>query len=322
MSEVNEQAEKMDIDTALNEGFDRAFAKMQESQVEAEPGVMKGSGESAEDALDASQAGPQDEGVENPGDGDPVSEADLADALDEIRRSGLPPASLKGKSEAQILALGTELSTKRRQRDREYLERQNRESEGQQTDPAPDEAEPTDGAEGEADAGNPGEAGDEQFTALVDELGEEAARPLIDRLQAADRRVAEMQAKLDAREQERQLAPVIEAANKVLDGLGDSFPALSNPESRDQVIQAADKLGAAFADKYSALPESERLDSVLRDAAVQVLGEPVNAAPTQRRIADAAAATTSDVPQARPGSLDEVLDAGFNRAWEKHHGRA
>lgn len=318
MSEVNEQAEKVDIDTALNEGFDRAFAKMQESQAEAGPEVMKGSEKPAGGALDASPAGPQDEGVENPGDGDPVSEADLADALDEIRRSGLPPASLKGKSEAQILALGTELSTKRRQRDREYLERQNRESEGQQTDPAPDEAEPTDGAEGEADAGNPGEAGDEQFTALVDELGEEAARPIIERLQAASK----MQAKLDALEQERQLAPVIEAANKVLDGLGDSFPALSNPESRDQVIQAADKLGAAFADKYNAMPESERLDSVLHDAAVQVLGEPVNAAPTQRRIADAAAATTSDVPQARPGSLDEVLDAGFNRAWEKHHGRA
>lgn len=306
---------------AIESGFDRAWDTMHgEEPAPKEESVVK-SDTSPPEALDAAPAEAQSEPtVEPPGAADPK---ELAKALDDIRRSGLKDADLSGKSEEYILELGRECDTLKRQRDRERTERQNQEREAVGQSPS-DAA--SDEPSGEADTPPQGATDtpatpEVDFTPLVEEFGEEAARPVIDALESMKRENAALQAKFDAQEQERQLAPVLEQANEALDGMVGNHPDLSKPEIRTKVLESADRLGAAYTDKYGALPKEEQLAAVLQDAVNLELGPGIESGKAKpRNKAEAPAANSNDVPRTPPGTQREVISEGFDRAWRKQYG--
>jgi len=299
------------FDTAWNRSMGGAEEPAEEENRAEESGGFSGN------PLDAASDNVQDAGVENPGVFDPKS---MATAYDEIHRAGLD-SLLAGKGEAEILAFGKELGVARAQRDREFSARQTQKPAhggnlGAAVDPVDAEAPDCDGAS--AEAGSSAELPD--FTPLVEEFGEDAARPIIDAIEALSRDNAALRSRFEAQEQERQLAPVLKQAEMILDGLVRSHQDLSKPESREKVIVAANKLALAYPEKYGALPiGEERLSAILKDAALLELGPATSSEKpaTPRRKAQAPAGNSNRTTTPKGSTLND----GFDRAWEKNFGR-
>ncbi len=310
---LTKTAEEIDLDN-FNAKYDLHMRGVDpdlpaESAPEGQEGGQ-GEQEKSQEDLEREQDPAQDQSVDHPGAG-----MTLADAADEVRRAGLPPDVLKGKSEDQILALGQDLSTKRRQRDREHSERQNRESsEGNSAEAPEDSSKALAGAEGE-DEGNPDAKDEEDLAKLELDLGEDAARLVIEQR----RELRELKSRLEQSEVERQATVMRQLTDRELDGLGTQFPALSNPESREKVIERAVKLGQVDEGKYMGLPEGERLPAILKDAALLEFGAP-QVAPAPHRVAEPATATATQV-QSAPGTPREHFDSTFDKNYAKYFGR-
>ncbi len=286
-----------------------------EAPAEAHPEPASAQG-SSQETLDPEPRSAQDDPVDPP-----VTGFSLADAADEIRRSGLPPAVLKGKSEDQLIALGQDLSTKRRDRDREHTARQTQETNEGSPSATPDEAAKPVGAGGEAEAGNPTEAEEaEEFAELELDLGEKAARLVLDsrrEARAAAQRAEALAQRFEQSEQERQASAVSEQTDKVLDGLGSEYPDLSkSKEKREAVIARAVELSQASQERYMGLPEADRLPTILKEAVLLELGTPSGPPPTRRTVAPAAAdvAGTHEA-EAHQG---EVGRRTFDSLYRKH----
>lgn len=266
----------------------------------------------------------QDKGTVEPPSG--AGPKELAKALDDIRRSGLKDVDLNGKSEEYILEFGRECDTLKRQRDRERTERQNQEREAGGQSPseaASSEPKATDDDDATVKEDPPADP-EVDFTPLVEEFGEEAARPVIDALAAMKRENADLKAKFEGQEQERQLAPILKRANETMDGMAQTRPDLSKPESRDALLADVDKLSVQFKDKYDALPEEERMAAVFEDAAQLRFGaaEESNETPAQeKRIASPPSSDSTDVPDSPPRNRLDSFNRGFDKAWDKHKGR-
>jgi hypothetical protein len=242
----------------------------------------------------------------------------LARATSEVHRAGLA-ALLKGKSESEILALGTECETARRERDREFRERRSLQPDASAetgSEAGPDGSDGTGDADPNETSATPADL-DKLSTVLSEELGEEAARLVTETLASLKAENGELRGQLNAVEQERQLAPKREAANKVLDGLVQRHPDLSNPESRAAVLAKAEGLPALNKDKYDAIPQGpERLAAILEDAALLHFG-PGAGTSAKRKVADPPASTSIETPDALPTSQKQAIDIGFEKAWKK-----
>lgn len=185
---------------------------------------------------------------------DPVK---LADAIDEIRRAGLEPNAFKGKSEGELIALGVELNTRRRQRDREYQEAQGHSKEaGTDGHTSKDAAKPDAPLAPEPNGLDPAKL-DEMLTPFVEAYGEEAA-PVVDLLKSVVAQNAQMAARLEADAQARQLAPIEQAVNEELAGKDD----LSNPDAREEFLRKAEL--KAELDGMEARPGETQADFIRR----------------------------------------------------------
>lgn len=176
---------------------------------------------------DALQGGSE----ETPAAFDPVK---LANAMDEIRRAGLEPSAFKGKSEGELLALGVELETRRRQRDREWQAAQGQSSEsvasGQQQGGEARTGDATATAATEAQSPDL----DAALTPFVEEFGE-AADPVVTLLKALHADNAALKSQLQAEARARQLAPLEKVIEEELAG----NEVLSNPDKRDAFLKMA-----------------------------------------------------------------------------------
>jgi hypothetical protein len=325
MSEATEKT----ISDGVNEAFSKAWDKQNPpSEPTAEAKSVVKSDTSPEKGVDREPVEAEDTPTgDNPSQTSAKQVATLAMARQKIKRAGLADESINGKSDAYILDLANECDTLHRQDDREYSERQKqeREAEGQ----SPGEADPEESMQA-TDTGSDEESATSaipnvDFTPLVEEFGDEAARPVIDALEQLQSANAKLTARLDAQEQERHLAPVLKQAHEVMDGMESTYSALSKPESRQALIADADKLAIQFKDKYDLLPtKEERVQAVLTDAARVRFGGEGSAGdgtPAKtRRKAEPAAANSNDVPVASPGSMNESINRAFNKAWTKQMG--
>lgn len=172
---------------------------------------------------DALQGGSE----ETPATPDPVK---LADAMDEIKRAGLEPNAFKGKSEGELLALGVELNTRRRQRDREWQDAQGQSSDAKATGQASRDTSPeSTKAKATPEAKSaPLLDLETALTPVFEDLSEEAAQSLKSFLGSLVSQNAALTARLDQEEQARQLAPIEKAVDEAVAGQVD----LSNPEAR------------------------------------------------------------------------------------------
>jgi hypothetical protein len=172
---------------------------------------------------DALQGGSE----ETPATPDPVK---LADAMDEIKRAGLEPNAFKGKSEGELLALGVELNTRRRQRDREWQDAQGQSSDAKATGQASRDTSPeSTKAKATPEAKSaPLLDLETALTPVFEDLSEEAAQSLKSFLGSLVSQNAALTARLDQEEQARQLAPIEKALDEAVAGQVD----LSNPEAR------------------------------------------------------------------------------------------
>ena len=313
--------EQQDIGAGISEGFDRAWASMEAAVgPDAEAPAPEESAPVVEKGVDQEPQGPQDTGAED--SPSPDGSAAYMRAIGELNRAHVPASHREGKSEADIIAMGETAANDRASRDRDYQQSRTR-----QRDSSADAADDS-GPEGSTDSPD-SEDKDEKATpeyikaastALIAEYGEEDARAHIAALEANEARLSAMESHFADREQESQLAAVLEKANEVLDGMVQSHPDLSKPESRQQVIDTANQLGEVRSAKYAALPEGERMAALMRDAALLELGPAAGGNAKPRRKAAAASANSNDVPRTPPTGMRENLNEGFDRAWRKNMG--
>ena len=255
--------------------------------------------------------GLQGEAEETPAAFDPVA---YADAIDEIKRAGLEPAAFKGKSEGEVIAIGVELNTRRRQRDREWNS-----SQGQSKDNGQDGQDSGDAAQVEKPLAeaipvlDPAKL-DETLTPFVEEFGEEAA-PVADLLKTLAKQNAALQSRLAQDEQARQLAPLEQVIQEELSGSD-----LSNPDARDKFLAFA-KAKAVMdgVDVEQGETPADYMRRVIRHAKGDAKPEREQA--TKVRTGKPAAATSGDTPstpKTRDERLQDITDNFFRENFPEH----
>lgn len=305
------------------ERFGEMFAEhmgtplVEEATQEEEPGevIEEKPGEVLDEKVEESQG----EDADNPA---PAEEKGLtyAEAIFWCKKGGLPDRIIESKSDDELLALGQEFSTLKRQDDREYSLRQNRESSESTQASAPEKLPGDVGASEEGDKGNPEDEVDEaeELAALELELGEEAARLVLESrkaARAADKRVDAIEARLQSETVERQAAAVKVQVDRALDGLGDEFPDLSKSDDvRQAVIDRAAQLAKADPNRYGEDPEKS-VRAVLRDAAILEIGPPERRQPTRTSKPPATQASGSEDSEKGKG---QVGRRAFDRLYRKH----
>lgn len=208
----------------------------------------------------------------------------LADAMDEISRARLEPDAFKGKSESELIALGVELNTRRRQRDREWQEAQGHsKDDGAKGQTPGDTAQAPDSSAKETPSLDPAKL-DEILNPFVEEFGEEAA-PVVTLLKSLAQQNAALEARLNADVQARQLAPLEQAIKEETAG----NEALSNPEKLDKFLVMA-RAKAEFDGIDLGTDQIEAARRVIRNALPASQGAP---APLQRVNTVAPAGTRS-----------------------------
>ena len=244
----------------------------------------------------------------------PSGVADLARAYNEVNRAGVNKEILAGKTEDEILALGESLGKARADREREYQESLNRSAESSA------EAGEPDGAESPArDEATP-DALAAASTALIEEYGEEAARPHIALLEQQAEAIAAqakankaLEARLDAEAQARQLAPLNEKVEAVWSEMGASRPALSEPGVRERVEALAQQIHAADEDTYKGMEPLEWMPEVLQRASDTLFG----ATPAAARRPSSRASAQPTAPAARsrnrPRTEEEIWDDALRK---------
>ena len=242
----------------------------------------------------------------------PSGVADLARAYNEVNRAGVSQAILAGKSEDEILALGDSLGKARADREREYQESLNRSA----SDSA--EAGKAEGGESPAKDEPTPEALAAASTALIEEYGEEGARPHIALLEqqveankAQAKAIADLNARLDAEAQARQLAPLNEKIDAKWSEMGETRPALSEPGVRERVEALAQQIHAADEDSYKGKDPTEWMPEVLERAADTLFGEPSAPARSPRSRALAQPTAPAARSKNRPPTDDEIWEAAL-----------
>ena len=311
--------EETEVKGEFHDAFDRAWDKNAEAMGSSEA-VNVDEVPSINPQLPIAEEGANSQDV---GSGDnpdaSVDSMTVLEAIAETKRVGLPPESLKGKSEAEIISMGQEASTIRRQSDRDHLERQKREREASAQPASDSTPETTTAPDGDGVGSDDGTTeGGVDYTAVVEELGEEAARPIIEALQKGASENEALRKQLEQRESERQLAPLRKQADAVMDGLAQTRPDLSKPESRAKLEQMATEITRINADKYAAMKVEDRIEAALSDAASLIYGGETS---TKRRVAEAPGSNSNAVPLPDPTTKREMFDAGFDRAWSANMGR-
>jgi len=268
---------------------------------------------SEEVSLDPAPAEAQDS--LNGEDPSPSGSSALMRAMDEINRARIPSAILDGKSEDELLAIGKQAALDRAQRDREWHERQ---TQGRETSAGTAEEE---GPAGELDTGGTEESDEAETpfdldavrTALVEEYGEEAARPHIQALEAQEAHMKRLEASLEEERQARQLEPLNRKIEEVWEGLAVDRPALSEPETRQKVEVLAQQLHELEPDLYKDKTPEEWIPIVLERAATTILGPlPTPASPRRRSHAQPTAPSARS--KDRPLTADERFEAALLEA--------
>lgn len=268
-------------------------------------------GKSDSSAGQAGAEGLQGGSEEPPVAFDPVA---YADAIDEIRRAGLEPDAFKGKSEGEVIALGSELNTRRRQRDREWQSSQGQsKDEGQNGQDSGDAAQTEQPAAQAAPVLEPDEL-DATLTPFVEEFGEEAA-PVADLLRKLAQQNAALQSRLSQDEQARQLAPIEQAINEELSGSD-----LSHPDARDKFLNYAK--AKADLDGIEAAPGESQADFIRKVIRNANGGEGARREQaTKVRTGKPATSTSGNTPSApktREEKLQGITDDFFREHYPEH----
>ena len=253
-------------------------------------------------------------------DPESVPPADLALAWQEIGRAegkyGPKPAGIAGKTDAEIVALATELETLRRQEKREYVEQAQGESASHSSD---DESQ---GAGPDAKAAPVIPDHLETLAASLKEEGrEEEADRLLSAFTAQQSQINAITARLDGEAQARQLEPIEKAAEAVFAGLGNNLPDLSKSQ-RDDLMATAALIGKANPDKFEAMDMLERVSATL-SAAIEAsygvtAGVPKSEAQPRKRVVADPISRGSHAKSGEqvPTTMDECLDQAASRAFE------
>jgi len=254
----------------------------------------------------------QEGAEETPAPFDPVK---LADALDEIKRAGLKPEAFKGKSEGELIALGVELNTRRRQRDREWQEAQGQSSETKATGEQPSATSP---AETTAKATPESQAAplldlDKTLTPVFEDLSEEAAQSLKSVLGSIMSQNAALQARLDQEDQARQLAPIVKAADTALAGLGLAPEVLSNPDKRESLLGLASQIRQQNPEAFDGMSIEESVTKAVHMAAQAVYGVTAKhegqAQPKKPRLPDGPSTGRRVVVKEKSEDLEDIIDS-------------
>ena len=237
--------------------------------------------------------------------------------MDEIKRAGLEPNAFKGKSEGELLALGVELNTRRRQRDREWQEAQGQSSDAKATGQASRDTSPESTKAKATPEAKPAPLLDLEtaLTPVFEDLSEEAAQSLKSFLGSLVSQNAALTARLDQEEQARQLAPIEKALDEAVAGQVD----LSNPEARAK-FEAFAKAKAEL-DGVSPNAGESAADYIRRvvQNALPANGERAQA--TKVRTTTPAVAKTKgtpDNPRNRDERFDEMSKDFFRENFPEH----
>lgn len=310
MTDIQQETEKPK--GMSDDAFMAEWAKIPGAEVAAEPqkSVAKSDTSPGHGIPDALQGGSE----ETPATPDPVK---LADAMDEIKRAGLEPNAFKGKSEGELLALGVELNTRRRQRDREWQEAQGQSSDAKATGQASRDTSPeSTKAKATPEAKSaPLLDLETALTPVFEDLSEEAAQSLKSFLGSLVSQNAALTARLDQEEQARQLAPIEKALDEAVAGQVD----LSNPEARAK-FEAFAKAKAEL-DGLSPNAGESAADYIRRvvQNALPANGERAQA--TKVRTTTPAVAKTKgtpDNPRNRDERFDEMSKDFFRENFPEH----
>ena len=259
--------------------------------------------------VDEAASIPHDEPTDSPS---PSGVADLARAYNEVNRAGVSKDILAGKSEDEILALGESFREARADREREYQESLNRSAESSA------EAGETEGAKSPAKGEATPDALAAASTALIEEYGEEAARPHIALLEqqaeaiAAQAKANEaLTARLDAEAQARQLAPFTEKIDSVWSEMSESRSALSEPGVRERVEALAQQIHAADEASYQGKEPIEWMPEVLKRAADTLFGAEPGTARSPRSRASAQPTSPASRTGNRKPTRAELWDSAL-----------
>lgn len=310
------------LDASFEEGFealnlpedgDEDF-----SEVPPEAGVSEGVGDIPHQGVDPERDNAHVGGDEYPEGGDPSA---YAQALDEIHRAhsaklGLVP-DLKGKSEDWIIRFGSELSTKRREREREFQERltQQRQANPDAADGSgPSDTDAAGGTEADAAVGTP-DLMKEASTGLVEELGEEVARPVVSLIEGMQQEIADLKSSRTPGSEGGQPFGLEAAVEKSRAVLADSRQELQNQETWNAVVAKADALAQEpeVHARLMEVPEADRLDAVLKEAADAVLEAKHET--SRRRVAAQPSASSARPKSARAKNWQEHFDREFDERY-------
>jgi hypothetical protein len=320
MTDTQETTETAEPKGMSDDAFMAQWSEMYPDPEAPQESVAKSDTSSGHAAPDALQGGSE----ETPAPLDPVK---LADAMDEIKRAGLEPNAFKGKSEGELIALGVELNTRRRQRDREWQEAQGQSSETKATG---EHSSATGPAETKAKATPESKAAplidlEKELTPVFEDLSEEAAQSLKSVLGSIVSQNAALQARLDQEDQARQLAPIVKAADTALAGLGLAPEVLSNPDKRESLLGLASQIRQQNPEAFDGMSIEESVTKAVHMAAQAVYGvtpkQTGQAQATKVRTGTPATArgkAAPDKPRNRDERFDELSTQFFRENFPEH----